>query len=93
MGLSERGLEYYRHLDDLLPPPTDASTLAASARSGDVVQDVHQCGCDARRVRRALLHPRDRLSRHPGPKWTAHICIWICLEHVLCMLNPDFSLL
>jgi len=47
MDLSERELEYHCHLDDLLPPPTNASTLAASARSRDA-QDIHQYRRDAR---------------------------------------------
>jgi hypothetical protein len=68
MGLSERELEHHRHLDDLLSRPTNASTLAASARSRDIVQDVHQSGCDACRVRRALFHPQHRSSRQLGPR-------------------------
>ena len=65
MGLSERELEHHRHLDDLLPPPTDANALAASARSRDV-QDVHQHRRDDRRVLRALYPHRHRRSRHRG---------------------------
>jgi hypothetical protein len=65
MGLSERKLEHHRHLDDLLSPATNASTLAASGRIRGV-QDVHQYRCDARRVRRTIYHRRHWCSRHIG---------------------------
>jgi hypothetical protein len=66
MGLSERELEHRRHLDDLLPPPTDASALAASARFRDV-QDIHQYRRDDHRVLRALYPRRHRCTRRHGP--------------------------
>ena len=66
MGLSKRELEHHRHVDDLLPAPTNASTLAAGAQLGDV-QDVHQYRCDAYRVLSAPFHHRHWCSRHFGP--------------------------
>ena len=66
MDFSERELEHHRHVDDLLPPPTNASTLAAGAQLGDV-QDVHQYRCDARRVLSAPFYRRRWFARHLGP--------------------------
>jgi hypothetical protein len=66
VGLFDRELEHRRHLDDLLSPPADASTLAERAQSRDD-QDVHQYRHDGRRVLRALYYHRHRCSRHRGP--------------------------
>jgi hypothetical protein len=82
MGHAERELEYYRHLDDLLSSPADASSNAAGALSRDV-QYVYEHRHDAHRVCRAFFHRWYRSRRHSRTTGTARICIWLCLEYIL----------
>jgi hypothetical protein len=83
MGLAERELERHRHLDDLLSYLADTGTHARDSLPRDV-QDVFKRRRDAHRIRRAPFHPRNLSRRHSGPRWTAHLCVWLCLEHFLC---------
>jgi len=82
VGLVEREPECHRHLDDLLPSLADASTRTGDTLPRDV-EDVYKHRRDTHRVSRAPFHPRDRSHHHSGQECTAHVCVCLCLDHVL----------
>ena len=82
VGLADRQLEYYRHLDDMLPSPAGASTHARGALTRGV-QRVHKHRGGAHRVRCPVFRHRDRSRRRGGQAFTVHLCIFRYLGLVL----------
>ena len=78
VGLAGCGLEY-----DLLASSPHAEGRAGGALPGDVwcVYEHHR---DSYRVPWTLLRHWNRFPRYSVAKGTAHLCICLYLEHVLC---------